>query len=156
MTARPRVFVSRCIPDAGLAPIREACELTVWPDELPPPREALLDAVAGCDGILTLLTDRVDVELLERAGPGLKVVSNYAVGFDNVDVAECTRRGIAVGNTPGVLTETTADLAFALYLAGGRTGGQWQTGLMIVGLLVAAVYNFVVCEFLADRSEESL
>ncbi len=136
MTARPRVFVSRCIPDAGLAPIREACELTVWPDELPPPREALLDAVAGCDGILTLLTDRVDVELLERAGPGLKVVSNYAVGFDNVDVAECTRRGIAVGNTPGVLTETTADLAFALLMAAARRipegdryvrAGRWTT-----------------------------
>ena len=75
--------------------------------------------VAGCAGILTLLTDRVDDELLDAAGPGLKVVSNYAVGYDNIDVAACARRGVAVGNTPGVLTETTADLAFALMLAAG-------------------------------------
>src|SRR5689334_4889008 len=108
----------------------------MWPDELPPPRPALLGGVAGCDGILTLLTDRVDDELLDAAGPQLRVVSNYAVGFDNVDVAACTRRGIPVGNTPGVLTETTADLAFALLMAAARRvaegdryvrAGRWKT-----------------------------
>ena len=72
------------------------------------------------DGLLALLTDRVDDELLDAAGPGLRVVSNYAVGFDNVDVPACTRRGIAVGNTPGVLTETTADLAWTLLMAAAR------------------------------------
>jgi lactate dehydrogenase-like 2-hydroxyacid dehydrogenase len=132
----PKVFVSRVIPDEGLSLVRDATEATVWDDELPPPRERLLAAVEGCDGILTLLTDRVDDELLDRAGPQLKVVSNFAVGFDNVDVGACTRRRIPVGNTPGVLTETTADLAWALLMAAARRlpeadhyvrGGKWKT-----------------------------
>ena len=80
----------------------------------------LLEKVRGVDGLLSLLTDRVDDELLDAAGPQLKVVSNFAVGYDNIDVAACTRRGVAVGNTPGVLTETTADLAFALLMATAR------------------------------------
>ncbi len=134
--SRPRVFVARVIPDDGLGPIREACDAEVWQHELPPARDALLRAVEGCDGILTLLTDRVDDELLDRAGPGLRVVSNFAVGFDNIDVPACTRRGIPVGNTPGVLTETTADLAFALLMAAARRlaegdryvrAGRWRT-----------------------------
>ena len=124
MTDRPRVFVARRIPDDGLDPIRAACDLQLWDDELPPPRADLLQAVAGCDGILTLLTDRVDDELLDAAGPQLRVVSDLAVGYDNVDVPACTRRGIAVGNTPGVLTETTADLAFALVMAAARRIGE--------------------------------
>ena len=133
---RSRVFVSRIIPDQGLAPILAACDADVWPGELPPERAELLKRVAGRDGILTLLTDRVDDELLDAAGPGLKVVSNYAVGFDNVDVAACAKRGVAVGNTPGVLTETTADLAWALLMAAARRltegdryvrGGHWKT-----------------------------
>src|SRR4029077_11792749 len=87
---------------------------------LPPPRAELLERVAGVGGILALLTDRVDDELLDAAGPGLRGVANYRDGFDNIDVPACTRRGIAVGNTPGVLTETTADLAWALLLAAPR------------------------------------
>ena len=134
--ARPKTFVSRIIPDDGLRMVTEATDATVWQDELPPPRDELLRAVEGCDGILTLLTDKVDAQLLDRAGPQLKVVSNYAVGFDNVDIAECTRRRIPVGNTPGVLTETTADLAFALLMAAARRiaegdryvrAGKWKT-----------------------------
>ncbi|MFL5687923.1 MAG: D-glycerate dehydrogenase, partial [Chloroflexota bacterium] len=101
--ARPKVFVSRVIPEEGLGRVREATDATIWPDELPPPRDALLSSIEGCDGVLTLLTDRVDDEFLDRAGPRLKVVSNFAVGFDNIDVAACTKRGIPVGNTPGVL-----------------------------------------------------
>ena len=133
---RPRVFVSRRIPDEGLEPILAACEATVWPDELPPPRDELLRAVAGCVGVLTLLTDRVDDEFLDAAGPRLRVVSNFAVGFDNIDVDACSRRGIPVGNTPGVLTDTTADLAFALMMAAARRlpegdryvrAGKWRT-----------------------------
>jgi glyoxylate reductase len=136
MTDRPRVFVSRIIPDEGLDPIAAACEMDLWRDDLPPPRDELLRRVAGRDGILTLLTDRVDDGLLDAAGPQLKVVSNYAVGFDNIDVAACARRGVAVGNTPGVLTETTADLAWALLMAAARRlpegdryvrAGKWRT-----------------------------
>ena len=134
--ARPRVFVARRIPDAGLEPILEACAADVWEDELPPPRDELLRRIAGCDGVLTLLTDRVDDEFLDAAGASLRVVSNYAVGFDNVDVPACTRRGIPVGNTPGALTETTADLAWALLMAAARRvaegdryvrAGRWRT-----------------------------
>lgn len=136
MPDRPKVFVARRIPDAGLRSILEATDARVWPDDLPPPRDELLRAVEGCAGILTLLTDRVDDELLDRAGHDLRVVSNYAVGFDNVDVDACTRRGIAVGNTPGVLTDTTADLAWALLMAAARRvvegdryvrDGRWLT-----------------------------
>ena len=136
MSERPRVFAARIIPDDGLRTILDATDARVWEDELPPPRDELLRAVEGCDGILTLLTDRVDDELLDAAGPGLRVVSNYAVGYDNVDVAACTRRGVAVGNTPGVLTETTADLAWALLMAAARRvpegsryvrDGRWRT-----------------------------
>jgi glyoxylate reductase len=133
---RPRVFVTRRIPDEGLDPIAAACDMNLWDGDMPPPRDELLRSIAGCDGVLTLLTDRVDDEFLDAAGPGLKVVANYAVGFDNIDVAACTRRGVAVGNTPGVLTETTADLAFALLMAAARRlpegsryvrAGQWKT-----------------------------
>ncbi len=118
--ARPRVFVSRQIPESGLGPIRAACDATVWMAELPPTRMELLAGAAGCVGLLTLLTDRVDTEFLDRVGPGLRVVSNYAVGYDNIDVPACAARGIAVGNTPGALTETTADFAFALIMAAAR------------------------------------
>jgi glyoxylate reductase len=133
---RPKVFVARRIPDDGLDLVLAACDATVWPDDLPPPRGELLDAVRGCDGLLTLLTDRVDDELLDAAGPQLKVVSNYAVGFDNIDVPAVTRRAIPAGNTPGVLTDTTADLAFALLMAAARRlaegdryvrAGSWKT-----------------------------
>jgi glyoxylate reductase len=133
---RPRVFVARRIPDEGLDPVLAACDADVWADDLPPPRDELLRRIAGCDGVLTLLTERVDDAFLDAAGPELKVVANYAVGFDNIDVAACARRGVAVGNTPGVLTETTADLAFALLMAAARRlpegsryvrDGNWKT-----------------------------
>jgi glyoxylate reductase len=133
---RPKVFVSRIIPDDGLDPVRAATDATIWPDELPPSRDDLLRAIEGCDGVLTLLTDKVDDEFLDRAGPQLKVVSNFAVGFDNIDVVACTKRGVPVGNTPGVLTETTADLAWALLMAAARRlvegdryvrDGRWKT-----------------------------
>ena len=133
---RPRVFVARRIPEEGLDAVRAACEMDLWEDDLPPPRDELLRRVAGVDGVLTLLTDRVDDEFLDAAGRGLRVVSNYAVGFDNIDVAACARRGIPVGNTPGVLTETTADLAWALLMAAARRvsegeryvrDGRWKT-----------------------------
>jgi len=133
---KPRVLVTRIIPDEGLDPVREACDVDLWEEELPPSRDELLRRVDGIDGLLSLLTDTVDDELLDAAGAQLKVVSNFAVGFDNIDVAACTRRRIPAGNTPGVLTETTADLAFALLMAAARRvpeavdyvrAGSWRT-----------------------------
>ncbi len=130
-----KVLVTRIIPEEGLQAIREVADTTLWEEELPPPRAVLLDAVREADGLLSLLTDKVDAELMDL-NPQLKVVSNYAVGFDNIDVAAATARGIPVGNTPGVLTETTADLAFALLMAAGRRvvegaefvhAGRWRT-----------------------------
>ena len=125
--------------------IQAACEVDLWEDELPPPRDELLRRVAGVDGALTLLTDKVDDAFLDAAGPSLKVVSNFAVGFDNIDVPACARRGVAVGNTPGVLTETTADLAWALLMAAARRlpegdryvrAGSWRTWgpMLLMGL----------------------
>ena len=133
---RPRVFVSRIIPDAGLQLIVNQTDADVWQPDMPPPRDELLRRVEGVDGFLAMLTDAVNDELLDRAGPQLRVVSNYAVGFDNIDVPACTRRGVAVGNTAGVLTETTADCAFALLMAAARRipeaydyvrQGKWKT-----------------------------
>jgi lactate dehydrogenase-like 2-hydroxyacid dehydrogenase len=133
---RPRVFVGRRIPDEGLAQVLADTDADLWTEPLPPPRDELLRRVRGIEGLLSLLTERVDDELLDAAGPQLRVVSNFAVGFDNIDVPACTRRGIPVGNTPGVLTETTADLAFALLMAAVRRipegydyvrSGRWKT-----------------------------
>jgi glyoxylate reductase len=135
MATKPAVFVSRRIPDAGLDRIRQHCDAEVWPEQLPPPYEVLRQKVAGCDGLVSLLTDRIDAALLDAA-PRLKVVSNFAVGFNNVDVAAATARGIAVGNTPGVLTDATADMAFCLLIAAARRvvegheygrAGRWKT-----------------------------
>jgi glyoxylate reductase len=117
--SRPKVFVSRRIPDEGLNAIRAACDVDLWPDQLPPPADELLRRVTDCDGLVSLLTDRIDAPLLDAASR-LKVVSNYAVGFNNVDVAACTARGVCVGNTPGVLTDATADTAVTLMLAAAR------------------------------------
>lgn len=119
MSPKPKVFVSRLIPEAGLEKVRQACDADIWTDPLPPPRQELLKRVAQCDGLLSLLTDRVDGELLDAA-PRLKVVSNYAVGFNNIDVPAATERGVCVGNTPGVLTDATADMAFALLITAAR------------------------------------
>lgn len=133
---RSKVFVTRTIPAAGLDLIRAACDIDLWPDELPPPRAALIERVRGVDGLLCLLTDPVDAAVMDAAGPGLRVISNHAVGFDNIDVAAATARGIPVGNTPGILTDATADFAFALLMAAARRvaegdrfvrAGRWRT-----------------------------
>ena len=120
----PKAAVTRILPDAGMDILRRAesageVELAVWPDELPPDQTALAELLHGCDGAITLVTDPIGPELLD-AEPQLKVISNFAVGFDNIDVAAATERGVTVCNTPGVLTETTADLAWALLMAAAR------------------------------------
>lgn len=117
--AKWKVFVTRIIPEAGLKLVLENCDAEVWQEETPPPREVLIEKIRDCEGVLTLLSDKIDGEVMDSA-PKLRVISNYAVGYDNIDVAEATKRGIMVTNTPGVLTETTADLAFALILATAR------------------------------------
>ena len=133
---RAKVFVTRLIPAAGLDRVKEACDADVWDGPLPPSRGELLKRIAGCDGVLSLLTEKVDAEFFDAAGSQLKVVSNFAVGYNNIDIPEATRREIRVGNTPDVLTDATADMAFTLLIAAARRltesqdairAGQWRT-----------------------------
>jgi glyoxylate reductase len=131
----PRCFVSRELPGSALDRLRGAHEVEVWNESSPPPHDALRAAVAEADGLLSLLTDRVDAELIDAAS-NLRVISNYAVGVDNVDVAAATAAAIPVGHTPDVLTDSTADLAVGLMLAIARRlpegerivrAGEWGT-----------------------------
>ncbi|GMV37154.1 MAG: D-glycerate dehydrogenase [Fimbriimonadales bacterium] len=134
--SKPNAYVTRWMPDEALEMIRPYANLRQWePADVPVPRDTLLSEARDADGLLVFLTDRIDAELLDAA-PKLRVVSNCAVGFDNIDVPACTARGVAVGNTPGVLTETTADLAWALLMAAARRigeaerivrGGKWKS-----------------------------
>lgn len=132
---KPKVFVTRMVPEPGLEVLRQHAEVEIWPGEEPPPYEVLRAKAAEVDGLFTMVTDRVDRALLEAA-PRLKVVSNMAVGYDNIDVEAATARGVAVCNTPGVLTDTTADFAFGLLMAVARRivegdkfvrAGRWKT-----------------------------
>jgi glyoxylate reductase len=134
--SKPRVFITRLIPEPGLSMIRQACQVDQWPEKLPPARADVLRHIRGVDGIICLLTDTIDNEVMETAGPQLKVISNLAIGYDNIDIEIATRRGLPVGNTPDVLTETTADFAFALLMAAARRvvegqqvvrSGGWKT-----------------------------
>ena len=132
---KPQVLVTRRIPQPGLDLLAGQCDVDLWDSDLPIPRDVLLQRIGDKDGLYSLLTERIDEDLMDAA-PRLKVVSQMAVGVDNIDVPACTRRGIPVGNTPGVLTETTADLTWALLLAAARRvvegvdyvrAGQWLT-----------------------------
>lgn len=132
---KPCVFVSRTMVGNALDGLRARAQVRLFEPARPPTRAELVEGVRGADGLLCMLTDRVDAEVLDAA-PRLKVVSNHAVGVDNIDVAACTARRIPVTNTPGVLTDATADLAFALLLAAARRvveadayvrSGQWKT-----------------------------
>lgn len=134
--SKPNVVVTRRVPAAGLARVAEECAVRLWDSDEPIPRATLLEWVAGIDGLYCLLTERIDDELLDAAGPNLRVVSTLSVGYDHIDVPACLRRNIAVGNTPGVLTGTTADLTLALMLATARRipesidairRGEWTT-----------------------------
>lgn len=116
---RPHVFVTRRLPGDAVDRLAAAAEVEVWPERLPPPPDELARQTAGADALLALLTDRVDAALLDRC-PRLRVVANMAVGYDNLDVDALTARGIPASNTPGVLTESTAELTWALILAATR------------------------------------
>jgi glyoxylate reductase len=114
-----RVFITRAFPFAALERLRAEHEVDVWDSNTPPPRDALLEHAAQADALLTIITERVDAELFDAA-PSVKAVANLAVGTDNIDLDEAARRGIPIGNTPGVLTDATADIAFALLLGIAR------------------------------------
>lgn len=117
-----KVLVTREIPDAGLRPL-EDFDVTVL-SEAPPERAELLEAAKGAAGVLATVTEKIDAGFMDACGDGLKVVANMAVGYDNVDVDAATERGVVVTNTPGVLDETTADVAFMLLLAAARRLGE--------------------------------
>jgi lactate dehydrogenase-like 2-hydroxyacid dehydrogenase len=134
--SKPRTVVTRRIPQAGLELAQQETDMRQWDSDEPIPRATLLEWIKGIDGLYCLLTERIDDEVLDAAGPSLKVVSTLSVGYDHIDVKACRRRNIAVGNTPGVLTETSADLAVALLLAAARRipesieavrRGEWTT-----------------------------
>jgi glyoxylate reductase len=142
MGAQARVFVTRQLPGEALDRLAREHDVEIWPERLPPPRSELMSRAPELEGLLSLLTDAVDADLIDAA-PKLRAISNYAVGVDNVDVEAAAARDIPVGNTPGVLTDSTADLAVALMLALGRRlaegeafvrAGEWRTwepGLML-------------------------
>lgn len=153
--SKPLIYAARRIPKVGFDLLREHCEVRIHGGDLPPTRAELLEGVQGCSGILCLLSDRIDAEVMDAAGLDLKVISNFAVGYNNVDVVEASRRGIRVGNTPDVLTDATADIAVALLMSVARRfssasddvlGGRWKTweplgwiGLDLVGKTVGIV-----------------
>jgi glyoxylate reductase len=132
---RRKVFVTRAIDNTALERLRAATAVTVWRGEMPPSASVLRSALAGTDAVLSMITDKIDAGVIASA-PRLRVISNLGVGVDNVDLAAATRAGIAVGHTPGVLTEATADLAFGLLMATARRiaeadrhvrAGKWRT-----------------------------
>jgi glyoxylate reductase len=132
---RKKVFVTRAIDDAALKRLRKAASVTVWPGEMPPPQSTIRSGLMDADAVLSMVTDKIDARVMAGA-PRLRVVSNLGVGVDNIDLEAATRAGIAVGHTPGVLTEATADLAFGLLMATARRiaeadrhvrAGKWRT-----------------------------
>ncbi len=134
--SKPKVYVTRELPERGLRVIKERFDAEVWPDYAPPPKSVIIKKVSNVDALATLLSDKIDAEVFDAA-PNLKIVAQYAVGFDNINVKEATKRGIYVTNTPGVLTETTADFAWALLMSAARRvveadkyvrTGKWTVG----------------------------
>jgi glyoxylate reductase len=136
VVSRPKVYVTRKVPEQALEILRSVASVSVWDrEDVPPPREVILRELAQADGVFSLLTDRIDAEVMAAAAR-LKVISNFAVGFDNVDIAAATKRGIVVTHTPDVLTETVADFTICLMLAAARRlveadrytrEGKWKT-----------------------------
>ncbi len=121
--ASHRILITRRVPPPAVEVLQQVgYEVDVMDQDDPPSRKELLESVPGVAGLITMLSERVDAELLDAAGPQLKVVANFAVGFDNIDLAACKERGVRATNTPGVLTDATADIAWALLLAAARRG----------------------------------
>jgi glyoxylate reductase len=133
---KPKVYVTRELPERGLKIIKKHFDAEVWPEYAPPPKKVIIEKARNVDALATLLSDKIDAEVFDAA-PKLKIVAQMAVGFDNIDIPEATKRGIYVTNTPEVLTDTTADFAWALLLAVARRvveadkyvrSGQWKVG----------------------------
>ena len=133
---KPKVYVTRELPERGLKIIKERFDAEVWPEYAPPPKKTIIEKVKDVDALATLLSDKIDAEVFDAA-PKLKMIAQLAVGFDNVDVQEATKRGIYVSNTPEVLTDTTADFAWALLMTLARRvveadryvrTGRWKVG----------------------------
>jgi glyoxylate reductase len=131
---KPGIFITREIPQAGLQIINRHFKVEMWPEYAPPPKNILLERLAGVEAMVTLLSDKIDAEVMQAA-PRLKIIAQLAVGYDNIDIKEATRRGICVTNTPDVLTDASADFAFALLMAVARRvveadryvrEGSWQ------------------------------
>jgi len=114
-----RILITRRLPEEGIGKLLDTADVDIWPEDGPMPRESMLERIAPADAIISLLSDRIDEEAMDAA-PSLKAIANYAVGYDNIDVGAATSRGIPVLNTPGVLTDATADLAFSLLLSVAR------------------------------------
>jgi glyoxylate reductase len=164
----PRVFVTRHMPGDSLKRLAAHAEVDLWPGGMPPPYEELCERVRDADGLICMLTDRIDAELIETAAK-LRVISQMAVGYDNIDVVAAATRGVAVGNTPGVLTEATADLTFALILAVTRRvveaerflrDGRWRTwdpgglmGLELSGATLGIVGYGKIGQAVARRAQ---
>lgn len=166
---RPNVYITRRIPNSTLEKISEVCQVEMWEEEdVPVPRAVLEEKIENIDGLFCLLTETIDEELLQKAKQ-LKVISNMAVGYNNIDVAAATEKGIFVTNTPGVLTETTADLTFALLMATARRiveasdflrEGSWKTwspmlltGQDIYGATLGIIGMGRIGESLAKRAK---
>lgn len=146
---RPKVYVTGVIPEAGLKVIRDRFDVEVWPEDYPAPKNVIIEKVKDVEGLVSHTPNKIDVEVFNAASK-LKIIAQYGVGFDNIDVAEATRRGVYVTNTPGVLTETTADFAWALLLAVARRvveadrfirAGRWKNYLHSSMMLGRDVYG---------------
>jgi glyoxylate reductase len=134
MNDKPYVFITRAIAAKAVERLRAAASVEIWPQDSPPSKAVLIEQCAKVDGVITLLSDPIDAEMI-NAGKNLRVISQMAVGFDNIDISAATQRGIPIGHTPGVLTETTADFAWGLLMAAARRipeadrevrGGIWK------------------------------
>jgi glyoxylate reductase len=132
---QPKIYITRRIPESGIKLLQESCDVEIWDSDDVVPRDVFLKAISDKDAVLCLLTDKVDAETMDVA-KSVKIFANMAVGFDNIDVEECTKRGVMASNTPGVLTGTTADFAFTLLMSAARRireghefvqAGKWET-----------------------------
>jgi len=143
LTGKKKVYVTRELPEEATRILKSKFEVEVWQGEMPPPKSVLVEKVKEVDGVICLLTEKFDEDVVNAAGPRLRGICQIAVGFDNINVKAATARGILVTNTPGVLTETTADYAFTLMVATARRiaeadkyvkSGQWKVpwGLMML------------------------
>jgi len=150
--AKPKIYVTREIPERGIKIIKKHFEAEVWPEYNPPPKQTIIKKVKDVDAIASLLSDKIDSEVFDAA-PKLKIIAQMAVGFDNIDIKEATKRGIYVTNTPEVLTDTTADFAWALLMAVARRvveadkyvrTGQWKVSWHPSMLAGRDVYNATI------------